>query len=316
MPDIKADDAVIEQTCFDEAEGGQNDKKQWMYLTFRQHCTIIDAQGRSHGTKKNLHRSTITAILAIGSSEFVITGDASGLLKMWGSRWAFLTEIRPHSALCTHLIEHPNGRAIVSFSSDQSIFAYSLDTMKKLESMKAPEIVEKIAVNQKGKGFMAMGPRKLVLWKMDVLFTPHTQMSNQVSLIETTWNPNYPTRAIVATKDNAVRLVNPVTGSILTTALINPMKPLLIDLCYIPQYTLLYIIRSDPENLNSLEILLYDCHVNPCKLRDTWQETKWNEVGITTVALFDQIESMLIPEKSMSFQKSLLINCFKYHWIN
>jgi len=78
ISDIEADNSVIEQYCFDKP---QDDKKQWIYLTFKRHCTIIDVTGRIHGTKKNLHDDRITAIVASGSSEIVVTGDEKGLCE-------------------------------------------------------------------------------------------------------------------------------------------------------------------------------------------------------------------------------------------
>jgi len=42
--------------------------------------------------------------------------------------------------------------------------------------MKTPEIVEHIAVNKARKAFMALGPRKLTIFKMDVLFFPFAPM--------------------------------------------------------------------------------------------------------------------------------------------
>lgn len=42
--------------------------------------------------------------------------------------------------------------------------------------MKAPEIVERLAINPEMKAFVTSGPRKLVLWKMDVLFSPLAPM--------------------------------------------------------------------------------------------------------------------------------------------
>jgi WD40 repeat protein len=45
------------------------------------------------------------------------------------------TEINPQTARITHLIEHPNGGAVLSFSADQTIFAWSLDSKLKLEAM-------------------------------------------------------------------------------------------------------------------------------------------------------------------------------------
>lgn len=53
-------------------------------------------------------------------------------VKMWGPRWALITEIHPQSAKITHLINHPNGRAVLSFSADQTIFAWSLDSKLKV----------------------------------------------------------------------------------------------------------------------------------------------------------------------------------------
>ena len=76
MSDIEADNAVIEGHCFDMP---RDDKKQWIYLIFKKNCTIIDVTGRIHGTKKNLHDCRITAIAALGSSDYVITGDEKGL---------------------------------------------------------------------------------------------------------------------------------------------------------------------------------------------------------------------------------------------
>lgn len=307
IADIEAEQGVIEQVCFDSTEGAQKDKAQWLYLTFKQHCTIIDASGRSHGTKKNLHKHPITAIVAIGASEFVITGDFSGLVKMWGPRWTIMMEFRPHASLVSHLIEHPIGRAVVSFSTDQSIFAWSLDTLRKLESLIAPEIGEKIATNQQRKSFMVLGPRKLVLWKMDVLFTQLKQMGSPISGIEMTWNPDYTRRTIVTTTDNAVRLLNPITGNIISTALVNPLKPPIVDTCYIPQYGSLYVIKPCVENVATTEIQIFDCTLNPAKPKvEVWNETKWNDNAVTAMALFDQIQSMVVPEKAMAFQTSLL----------
>ncbi|ODN00596.1 hypothetical protein Ocin01_06074 [Orchesella cincta] len=288
IADIEAEEAVIEHICFDEP---MDDKKQWIYMAFKQHCTIIDATGRTHGTKRNLHRLPITAMVVVGPSEFIVTGDSIGLIKMWGFRWTFITEIRPHTQICTHLLEHPNGRASALLMTR---------TTFQLESMRAPEIVEKITVNKVGKSFMTLGPRKLVLWKMDVLFSPLATMSSPVARLEMTWNPDYPHRTIAVSQDNAVRFLNPITGKMITTALVNPPKPPLTDYAYIPQFATLYTINNSPEDINALEIQLFDCTLNPCRVREVWQESKWN-VGVTAIALFDYIPSMLIPEKVLAF---------------
>jgi len=81
LSDIEAENAEVEQICFDRPT---DEKKQWMYFTFKQHCTVIDVTGRIHGTKRNLHPHRITAIGASGASEFVVTGDERGLCKFLG----------------------------------------------------------------------------------------------------------------------------------------------------------------------------------------------------------------------------------------
>jgi len=78
MSDIEADKSAIDQICFDQP---MDDKKQWIYMTFKQHASIIDVTGRVHGTKRNLHQHKISAIVAYGPSEFVITGDEKGLCR-------------------------------------------------------------------------------------------------------------------------------------------------------------------------------------------------------------------------------------------
>lgn len=54
--------------------------------------------------------------------------------------------------------------------------------------------------------------------------------------MELTWNPDFPTRAVVYSEDNAIRIVNPITGRILKSAMVNPPKPPLSSLVYIPQH--------------------------------------------------------------------------------
>jgi len=51
---------------------------------------------------------------------------------MWGARWSYITEIHPHSGKVCQIIEHPNGRGMVSLSVDQTIFAWSVDSKKKV----------------------------------------------------------------------------------------------------------------------------------------------------------------------------------------
>jgi len=60
--------------------------------------------------------------------------------------------------------------------------------------------------------------------------------SSPVKNVELTWHPEYPLRAVVTSTDNAVRLINPATGKILTSALINPPNCPVHNVVYIPQY--------------------------------------------------------------------------------
>jgi len=42
--------------------------------------------------------------------------------------------------------------------------------------MRSPEVVDFITANEERKSFMTLGARKLVLWKMDVLYSLLTQL--------------------------------------------------------------------------------------------------------------------------------------------
>ncbi|OXA63892.1 Guanine nucleotide-binding protein subunit beta-2-like 1 [Folsomia candida] len=176
---------------------------------------------------------------------------------MWGTRWALITEIHPQTAKITHLIEHPNGRAVLSFSADQTIFAWSLDS------------------------------------KLKVCLAP-------LSSVGLTWNPEFPIRTVVYTQDNAVRIINPVSGRILKSALVNPPKPQLSSLVYIPQYETIYVLKTSAEDPNSLEIQIFDGTQNPCRIKETWSEMKW-DTSVTAIALFDYHKSLIVPEKGLLF---------------
>ncbi|CAG7662430.1 unnamed protein product [Allacma fusca] len=300
MSDIEADNSVIEEYCFDRP---QDDKKQWIYLTFKRNCTIIDVTGRIHGTKRNLHDHKITAIVAIGSSEYVVTGDEKGLLKMWGSRWSYITNFQAHSAKITHLLEHPGGHAIISISRDQTLFAWSFDTKKKLESMTSPEITERYAINQERKSFMTQGPRKLVIWRMDDIFVPHCQLSAPIHYIGLTWNPDTPTKVIAVSEDNSVRLINPATGRILTTALVGPAVStgcIIEHTSYFPQRRLFHLLVEGASKQDTLDIQHYDGNFNPCKFRDSWKDGLW-DTAVTAICFYEFIPHLVMQEKELSF---------------
>lgn len=48
---------------------------------------------------------------------------------------------------------------------------------------------------------------------------------------------------------------------------------------------------------------IFDATQNPCRLRETWSEAKW-DTAVTAVALYDFHQSILVAEKGMTFSAS------------
>lgn len=65
----------------------------------------------------------------------------------------------------------------------------------------------------------------------------------------------------------------------------------------------LFVLKTPSEDINSLEIQIYDTTQNPCRLKDTWNETKW-DAGITAIALYDFHVGLVVPEKGLAFTAS------------
>ncbi len=118
-----------------------------------------------------------------------------------------------------------------------------------------------------------------------------------------------PIRAVALTQDNAIRIINPVSGRFLKSALVNPSKPPLNDLVYIPQIETIYVLKTPADEPNSLEIQIFDGTQNPCRVKETWNENKW-DAAITAIALFDYYANFVLSEKGITFTASMDIKCF------
>jgi hypothetical protein len=66
---------------------------------------------------------------------------------------------------------------------------------------------------------------------------------------------------------------------------------------------IMYVLKTSAEDVNSLCVQIFDTTVNPCKLKDTWEENKW-DAGVTAVALYDLHPSILVPERQLAFSAS------------
>jgi len=58
--------------------------------------------------------------------------------------------------------------------------------------------------------------------------------SSALAFCDFTWNPDIPKRIVAVSTDNAIRVINPVTGRILKSVLVNPPKPTLNGVVYAP----------------------------------------------------------------------------------
>lgn len=51
-----------------------------------------------------------------------------------------------------------------------------INNVFQLETITAPEIVEKIVINKETKSFLTQGPRNLIIWKMNVQYHLHAKL--------------------------------------------------------------------------------------------------------------------------------------------
>jgi len=66
----------------------------------------------------------------------------------------------------------------------------------------------------------------------------------------------------------------------------------------------MYVLKTSPEDVNSLCVQIFDCTLNPCKYKETWEENKW-DAGVTAMALYDYHANIVVPEKTLTFSLSL-----------
>ncbi len=69
-----------------------------------------------------------------------------------------------------------------------------------------------------------MGKSKLVTGTLTYFRISNIGSSSPLQNMQLTWHPDYPSRAVAVSADNSVRIVNPLTGLILTSVL-PPLTP-------------------------------------------------------------------------------------------
>jgi hypothetical protein len=71
----------------------------------------------------------------------------------------------------------------------------------------------------------------------------------------------------------------------------------------------IYVLKTPADEPNSLEIQIFDGTQNPCRVKETWNENKW-DAAITAIALFDYYANFVLSEKGITFTASMYIKYF------
>lgn len=92
---------------------------------------------------------------------------------------------------------------------------------------------------------LSYSSRQLKVWYIMQLYAQVSNIGSPSMCLQVTSHPLVPMRVIATCADSAVRLVSPVTGDVLTTALL-PLERTILSTCYFP-FNGMSLARASPS---------------------------------------------------------------------
>ncbi|OUM70464.1 hypothetical protein PIROE2DRAFT_1327, partial [Piromyces sp. E2] len=193
-----------------------------------------------------------------------------------------------HTSTITGLEIVPGKQSFLSSSLDGSIRLFNLVTFQEIYSLYLKEPSYGLNIIDENQ-FLTYSEREVILWNFNNITDCFTALKSPPLSLEFTKSINCPNRIMCRTLDGGIRLVSPITGEIITTAIPYIDNEVIKDVLYSPALNYLYILKYDGE------IWIYSTLTNPCSVVNIWKESK--KENITCAKLY---EDFLVPEKSLT----------------
>ncbi|KAJ3035181.1 hypothetical protein HK097_004267, partial [Rhizophlyctis rosea] len=231
-----------------------------------------------------LHISTrqITCMLHHEFYHYTIIGCADGAIKVKNMTNAEVHSFHSHTKPVTGLTLYPYGPLIVSCALDYTVRIWSLKSFREVYSLH---------LQSQPRGMQVMDDHHMYIytrdtvhvWGFNHLNSVFSSVNSRVKSLTHIQSPFHPLPRILSrTEDGIMRLVSPVTGKPITTALPLAESEAVLGVAWCAKIDRMYLM------LHSGDIWVVATNYNPCVIVDIWHMGgEGSREDVTHISIFD-----------------------------
>ncbi|KAJ3161961.1 WD repeat-containing protein 87 [Geranomyces michiganensis] len=224
-------------------------------------------------TMREVHELSITAMVIFEPFGFLITASRDCTIKIFNRQNNLIQRLHEHTHAVTGLClvplpENKTGRSMAALAATPFFLSCSLDGTVRMwnadlgvcvYSLQTPS--ECLGIQwMKGDTFLHYAKDRISVWNLNRFYTSFTYTRSPVTQLSRVQVRNRPARILAVAEDASLRIVNPVTGIVLTIGF-----PVMEDMTPVAS------VYDLPRNrawllLNNGDLALYNTGTNPCEI--------------------------------------------------
>ncbi|KAJ3157021.1 hypothetical protein HDU89_002431 [Geranomyces variabilis] len=229
---------------------------------------------------RNISTRHVKTLIQHDLYQYTIIGFADGSIQIRNMTHSIIHEFNSHTQGITALALYPHGHVLVSAALDSTIRMFDLKTFNEVYCLH---------LRDKPLGLSIMDDQLLYIrvsygvqvWSLNHVNQSFANTSSKVTTLFRAKSPNVPARLITRTEDGVIRLLSPVSGKPVTTALPLLETDGVTDLAYCAKIDRMYLM------LESGEIWVVATNVNPCIVVDIWRMAESAREDVEHIEIFD-----------------------------
>ncbi|KNC97404.1 uncharacterized protein SPPG_07330 [Spizellomyces punctatus DAOM BR117] len=243
-------------------------------LVFHQtHGTHID-------TLRNISTRHVSALIHHDFYQYTLIACTDGSIQVRNMNNAIVHEFTGHTKPVTSLALYPQGPMIISCAMDYTVRVYSLKTFKEIYCLHLRERPLSLTVIDDDQ--LLIRTRETIdVWSLNHINSGFSSLNSHVKTLLRVKSPGIQPRILVRTEDGIVRLLSPVNGKAITTALPLLETDYLHDLAYCSKIDRMFFM------LENGEIWVMATNFNPCVVVDIWKLGEAVREDCSHIAIFD-----------------------------
>ncbi|KAJ3228092.1 hypothetical protein HK099_006717 [Clydaea vesicula] len=254
-----------------------------LYASCENHVYIYDYEnGERLSSMKNIHVLSITSLLYCEGAQYLITGSKDGTVKVWNNSGYLMHTLKSHSNAVTSLLNQPNLNTtlnqifILSASLDGSICLWNIDLGVLINKLETQNECVGMELYKKD-SFFFYSKSDIFIYNITRAYQSYSAIRSNVVQISRCDNGLVPARILAAGLDGSLRLISPVTGSVLIIGypVIEDVEP--VSATYNQNTGLKKVRNILILNLDMIWLLLkngdvaiYDTSSNPMNVTEQW----------------------------------------------